>query len=99
MRGLLAVAALVIVAAAAANTDPSAPAEPPAAEQPAAPELDEDGLPPRIPYDGELTHTCEGPDLLTVAPDTPAARASAERACLRLHLSTERAPWPDNVHP
>jgi hypothetical protein len=57
--------------------------------------LDENGLPPRIEYAGDLSHTCNGPHLAEIDPDTPQARTAAERACLRLDLMLNRADWPE----
>jgi hypothetical protein len=59
------------------------------------PGLDENGLPPRIEYTGDLFHTCNGPRLAEVDPDTPQARVAAERACLRLDLMLNQADWPE----
>jgi hypothetical protein len=88
--------AALLIGAVVGTTGPS---EPPTTTTPATETLDEDGLPPRIPYDGEMTQMCEGPDLLWVTPDTPETRRSAERSCLRLDLMISRAPWPEGMSP
>lgn len=62
-------------------------------------ELDEDGLPPRIEYAGELTHYCEGPHAVDVQPDTAQARAAADRWCLRADLALHRVDWPAGLTP
>lgn len=109
MKGVLAVAALVLVAAAV--TDQTSPDVPPApagpapvavdGPQPGAPGLvlDGDGLPPRIDYPGDLAYDCDGPRVTRVEPDEAAARVAAERRCLRLDLMLGRAEWPDGVTP
>ena len=62
-------------------------------------ELDEDGLPPRIEYVGDLTHSCEGTHAVEVEPDTPAAWAAAERWCLRAGIALHRVDWPAGLSP
>lgn len=62
-------------------------------------EIDEDGLPPRIEYAGELTHYCDGPHATDVQPDTAQARAAADRWCLRMDLALHRVDWPAGLTP
>lgn len=72
-----------------ANTTPDATVE----------QLDADGLPPRIDYAGDLSHSCDGTRAVDVIPDTEQARAAADRWCLRADLLLRRVDWPAGLHP
>lgn len=61
--------------------------------------VDPDGLPPRIDYQGDLSHDCQGPAAVNVVPDTPDAWAAANRKCERLDLGLGAIPWPEGVRP
>lgn len=110
MKGLIAVAVLVAIAAAGTTDGPDRPVDTPAvqvdsvdAPQPGnpqvAPELDADGLPPRIEYAGELSYACDKQGrAVEVVPDTTEARTAADRRCERLHISFDRMNWPDGIH-
>jgi hypothetical protein len=81
------------------STD-TTPPTPTTAAVTATAELDVDGLPPRIEYPGTLDCFCdELGHPFGVEPDEPDAWTSAERGCLRLHIATGRAPWPDGIRP
>lgn len=114
MKGLLAGAVLLAVAAGAASTTatPDVPAAPVVTDTAAGPqpgvtgsdpgrdELDSDGLPPRIDYPGELFHYCdEQGRAFGVEPDVPDAWTAAERGCLRMQIAAGRAPWPGGMRP
>jgi hypothetical protein len=110
VKGWLVVSVLVAVAAAGTSTTPGAGPEtgaPVAVDTATGPQpgnadvgLDEDGLPPRIEYPGDLFYYCdELGHPYGVDPDQPAAWTSAERGCLRLRIATGRAPWPNGIRP
>lgn len=62
-------------------------------------QLDADGLPPRIEYIGDLSHSCIGTRAVDVVPDTEQARVAADRWCLRSDLVLGRVDWPGDLHP
>lgn len=102
MRGTVAVGAAglaLLIAASTGVRSGDAPPEvdvlPPVSVETA---VDDDGLPPRIEYAGSLSHGCdEQGHAVDVEPDEPAAWEAAERSCVRMRLSLDRAPWPSGV--
>lgn len=111
MKGWLALSVLVAVAALGTSTTPGAGPEdtgtPVVVDTAVGPQpgnadavLDEDGLPPRIEYRGDLAHGCDDEGrALDVEPDTEEAWAAAERRCARMHTAIEQAPWPGGMRP